>query len=170
MKHGQYIIKKIKKIFSFQDGEKMFKSFRTTEKTKVLPTLNTNASDAHTSSQIFKQTEMTIKSPFEIERINRNRKVPTTPKKTSPFATFSTKQTEILKRMTSSAMLAEKWKQLRRDQPKGKTYRKTKYDPSIVSMQDPKVRKKLDNMHRRDTKSGGLSSSSRLRRDPNTIR
>ena len=149
----------------------MFKSFRTTEKTKVLPSLSKNASDVHTLSQIFKQSEMTIKSPFEIECINRNLKVTTTPKKMSPYTTCSTKQTEILKRLKRSAMLPEKWKQLRREQPKGKTYRKTKYDPSVVSMQDPEVRKKLDNMHRRDTKSGGLSSSSsRSRRDPNRIR
>ena len=148
----------------------MFKSFRTTEKTKVLPTLRKNTLDAHKSSQIFKQSEMTNKTDCKTEHINRNLKVTTPPKKMSPFTTCSTKQTEIIKRLTSSKMLPEKWKQLRREQPKGKTYRKTKYDPSIVSMQDPEVRKKLDNMHRRDTKSGGLSSSSRLRRDPNRIR
>jgi hypothetical protein len=102
-------------LFLFQDGEKMFKSFRTTEKTKVFPTFSTNASDAHTSSPIFKQSEKTIKSPFEIEHIYQNLKIKTTPEKMSPFKTCSTKQTEILKRLTSSAMLPEKWKQLRRD-------------------------------------------------------
>ena len=37
----------------------MFKSFQTTEKTKVIPTLRTNSLDTNTSSQIFEQSELT---------------------------------------------------------------------------------------------------------------
>ena len=130
----------------------MFKSFQTTEKTKVIPTLRTNSLHTNTSSQIF-------------ETKHCNLKVTTPPKKICPQPTCSANQ-----KLASSIMSPEQWKKYRKELNRGKTYRKTKYDPSIVSMQDPEVRQKLDNIHRRDTKSGGLSSSSRIRRDPNRIR
>ena len=141
----------------------MFKSFQTTEKTKVIPTLRTNSLDTNTSSQIFEQSDTTNEPQFETKHCNLE--VTTPPKKICPQPTCSANQ-----KLASSVMSPEQWKKYRKELNRGKTYRKTKYDPSIVSMQDPEVRKKLDNMHRRDTKSGGLSSSSRLRRDPNMIR
>jgi len=54
--------------------------------------------------------------------------------------------------------------------PKGKTYRKSRYDPPEVDMNHPKWKEKLDRWKRRDTKCGGLSRSSRVRRDPSNLR
>jgi len=54
--------------------------------------------------------------------------------------------------------------------PKGKTYRKSRYDPPEVDMNDPKWKEKRDRWKRRDTKCGGLSRSSRVMRDPSYLR
>merc|ERR1712066_837503 len=54
--------------------------------------------------------------------------------------------------------------------PKGKTYRKSWYDSPVVDMNDTKWKGKLDRWKRRDTKCGGLSQSSRVRRDPSNLR
>ena len=54
----------------------------------------------------------------------------------------------------------------RKDYPKGKNYRKTKYDPTVLPPDHPKVLEKIERRKRRDSKSGGLSDSSRMRRNP----
>jgi len=54
--------------------------------------------------------------------------------------------------------------------PKGKTYRKSWNDSPVVDMNDTKWKGKLDRWKRRDTKCGGLSRSSRVRRDPSNIK
>jgi len=53
---------------------------------------------------------------------------------------------------------------------KGKTYRKSWHDSPVVDMNDTKWKGKLDRWKRRDTKCGGLSRSSRVRRDPRNLR
>jgi len=84
---------------------------------------------------------------------------------------FSNSQADVSKRTITISALSRNKKSKNRGYYKteGKTY-KSRQGPKDVDMNDPKWKEKLDNWHRRDTKSGGLSWSSRIRLDPNRIR
>ena len=81
--------------------------------------------------------------------------------------TCSTKQMEILKRLKNKTSLPKNAKI--GGIPTGKTY-PMRSDPKEVLLDDPKERKKLLERKIRDTKSGGLSWSSRVRGHPKNIR
>ena len=132
----------------FQDGGKIFKSYKTTQETKVTLCQGSNREN---TTQPPQQT-----SPITHQKISPNR------------TKCSAKQTEILKRLKNN--LPKKSKKIKRAGPKGKTYRKTRHDPKEVSIEDPTVKKKLVDKQIRDSKSGGLSWSSRVRRHPDNIR
>ena len=83
--------------------------------------------------------------------------------KERPKSFFSCSQSNNLKRVMSWNRKRDFYK------PEGKTY-KSRHGPKEVDMNDPKWKEKLGNWHRRDTKSGGLSWSSRVRLDARRIR
>ena len=126
----------------------MFKSYKTTQETKV------RLRQRRDREKTIHPPQQTI--PLIHQKISPNR------------TTCNAKQTEILKRLKNK--MPKKSKKIKRAEPKGKTYRKTTYEPKEVSMEDPKVKKKLEERQNRDTKSGGLSWSSKARRHPKHIR
>ena len=144
------------------DGEKLFKSYKTTSDTQVTQLgQQKNQSDAlgqgSVKDKFNHKTSLGNKLKEDVEDEEKNI--------LRPQSQFSTAQAKVMKRLNSGQPKTSK-----EQRPKGKTYRRTKYSPSEVSMQDPKTKKKLDDWHRRDTKSGGLSWSSRMRLDPSRIR
>jgi len=84
---------------------------------------------------------------------------------------FSFSQADVSKRTITISALSRNKKSINRGfyRTEGKTY-KSRQGTKDVDMNDPKWKEKLDKWHRRDTKSGGLSWSSRIRLDPNRIR
>ena len=91
--------------------------------------------------------------------------------KERPKSYFRCSQSNITKRNFSSSTVPVNWKSKIEEfyKPEGKKYR-SRHGPKDIDMNDPKLKEKLYKWQRRDTKSGGLSWSSRVRLDGNRIR
>ena len=142
----------------FQDGEKRFKCFKTTTETKIV--------------RCSREPLTTIPEPSSTKQISDNNviRVPPTDRKTQDnkrldISSGRRSEGNVYERLNCNTR-SEVVKYNRQYHPKGKTYRKTKYDSTDLPPDHPKVLEKIERMKRRDSKSGGLSKSSRMRKNP----
>jgi len=172
------------------DGDKQFKSYKTTEETKVTDfkkhefhKIKENDLKAgekrrkHISDTALEQNGTVDDNKFGYQAKKKDDKLKNKndidkKEKTilRPQSQFSVSQANIVKTFIKCGKPLQQHSKVQGLKPKGKTYRRSKNNPTEVSMNDPKVKKKLEEYHRRDTKSGSRSYSSRMRLDPSRIR